>query len=85
MEILIALCEQHGPWVAVAAFLIWHQRKDYRAVCKRLNKVEDYCKETLSTLVQETTSALQLSAETIEKNTEVIDKWKKATKADATN
>jgi hypothetical protein len=62
----------HGPWVAVAAYLIWHQRKDYRSVCKRLNGVEDYCKETLADLVKSATK-------TIQHNTEIIEKWKRPT------
>ena len=81
-DLIVQLLTDHGPWVAVAGFLIWHQRKDYRAVCKRLNAVEDYCKDTLCKLVQETTTALQHNVETIEKNTEVIEKWKKAATAD---
>ena len=67
MEVLLRLLEQHGPWVALAAYLIWTQRKDYRGVCKRLNKVEDYCKKTLTELLEKTTEALQHNTEIIEK------------------
>lgn len=66
-EILLQLLEQHGPWVALACFLIWSQRKDYRGVCNRLNEVEDYCKTTLTDLVKETTAALEMTSELLEK------------------
>lgn len=66
-EVLINTLEQHGPWVALAGFLIWSQRKDYRGVCNRLNEVEDYCKDTITKLVEKTTIV-------IEQNTEIIAK-----------
>lgn len=64
-DAFLTILEQHGPWVGVAVFMIWSQRKDYRGVCQRLNDVEDYCKTTLTKLTEDTTKALQHNSEII--------------------
>jgi hypothetical protein len=63
-EIFIKFAE-YSPWAAVAIYMIWQQRKDYKGVCTRLNEVEDYCKTTLAGLVERT-------IDVIDKNNDVI-------------
>jgi len=53
MEFLAEFAKTHGVVGAIAVFLIYWQAKNYRGVCERLNKVEDYCKTTMAGLVEE--------------------------------
>jgi len=54
-----------GPFAVIAVYLVVKQSK-------RIEKLEDYCKDTLATLFAETMEALKRSTEVIEKNNEVI-------------
>ena len=47
-----------GPAWVLAGYMIWHLTKNYKGVCDRLNKVEDYIKEELTTVIHKSTEAM---------------------------
>jgi len=49
----------NGPYAVIAIYLIWQGRKDYAGVCSRLNKVEDYCKNTLHKQLERASTAIE--------------------------
>ena len=53
-----SIIKEYGVFAALTVFLVWKQSRDYTGVCRRLNLVEDYVKNTLVDLVKETTKAL---------------------------
>jgi len=69
MDVLLEVIKANGLPAGLLIYLIWQGRKDYAAVCHRLNAVEDYVKNELVALVQKTTK-------TIDKNSAVIQKCK---------
>tara|TARA_R110002074_G_scaffold88538_2_gene195061 strand:+ start:2143 stop:2355 length:213 start_codon:yes stop_codon:yes gene_type:complete len=65
MEALTELIQQYGIFSGISIYFIYQTRKDYKAVCDRLNTVEDYVKNTLVGLVSETKSVLEDAIDTL--------------------
>ena len=63
-----------GPLIGVITFFIWRDWKREARLSKRIEKLEDYQRETLTHLVEKGTAALVQSSEVIKWISRVIDR-----------
>ncbi len=76
---------EYGILAALLWFFVWQNQKQMEAtkketsereekLSKRINQVEEYVRNELSTMVHDVTQCLTVNAEVIEKNTEVMER-----------
>lgn len=62
-EILTELASNFGPLIGIVLFFIWRDWKREDILSTRVEKLEDYQRETLVDLVERSTTALAQNAE----------------------
>jgi hypothetical protein len=68
------LISNFGPLVGIVLFFIWRDWKREDALSSRLEKLEDYQRETLINLVERSTTALAQNAECLTRVVCVVEK-----------
>ena len=59
MDWLIEIAKEYGIWAALAVYLTCQNRVDYRGVCKRLNNLEDFMRNSFMDIIKENNSLLE--------------------------
>ena len=62
-EVLTQLAANFGPLVGIVLFFIWRDWRREDALSARVEKLEDYQRDTLVSLVDRSTTALSQNAE----------------------
>jgi hypothetical protein len=68
----VMLLQQHGPLLAAIIFFIWKDWTREQQLTKRIDRLQADQKHTLSTLVHETTKALDRSSAVMERLEQII-------------